>query len=180
MLRFPVAKGRYGERYGAAFLEQHERSQARAANGHVLIGGQLQERLNRLGASEFSCRSRGGAADLGIAIRKQPRKLRDAVETAGMLTAWSHLRGGRLALGPSQAPEHDRWPDLAEWCSGAAIDAGCDDPLIRYIHARTATGRNDPGFAESERMLSEAARAMEMDVGELRREVKKAGLAEEQ
>jgi hypothetical protein len=56
-------------------------------------------------------------------FRKRPGKLREAVETAGVLTAWSHLRGGRLALGPSQDQQQDRWPDLAQWCGGAAIDA---------------------------------------------------------
>ncbi len=52
-------------------------------------------------------------------FRKQPAKLRDAVETAGLLTGWSHLRGGRLAL----VPDQDRWPELADWSGGAAIDA---------------------------------------------------------
>jgi uncharacterized protein (DUF2252 family) len=52
-------------------------------------------------------------------FRRQPAKLREAVETAGLLTAWSHLRGARLAQGPKQ----DRWPELAKWSSGAAIDA---------------------------------------------------------
>ena len=56
-------------------------------------------------------------------FRKQPAKLREAVETAGLLTAWSHLRGGRLALGPNQDQKQDRWPELADWSAGAAIDA---------------------------------------------------------
>jgi len=56
-------------------------------------------------------------------FRKQPAKLREAVETAGLLTAWSHLRGGRLALGPNQDQKQDHWPELADWSSGAAIDA---------------------------------------------------------
>ncbi len=33
-------------------------------------------------------------------FRKQPAKLRQAVETAGTLTAWSHLRGGRYGRDP--------------------------------------------------------------------------------
>jgi uncharacterized protein (DUF2252 family) len=54
-------------------------------------------------------------------FRKQPEKLREAVETAGLLTAWSHLRGARLASGPNQ--KHDQWPELATWSDGAALDA---------------------------------------------------------
>jgi len=54
-------------------------------------------------------------------FRKQPAKLREAVETAGRLTAWSHLRGARLAVGSNQKQDH--WPELATWSAGAAIDA---------------------------------------------------------
>jgi hypothetical protein len=56
-------------------------------------------------------------------LRKQPAKLREAVETAGLLTAWSHLRGGRIAVGPGNQQKLDCWRELAEWSSGAAIDA---------------------------------------------------------
>ena len=56
-------------------------------------------------------------------FRKQPAKLREAVETAGYLTAWSHLRGGRLTLGPNQEQKQDHWRELAGWSAGAAIDA---------------------------------------------------------
>jgi uncharacterized protein (DUF2252 family) len=56
-------------------------------------------------------------------FRKQPAKLRGAVETAGRLTAWSQLRGGRLVLGPGADQKLDQWNELAEWSSGAAIDA---------------------------------------------------------
>jgi uncharacterized protein (DUF2252 family) len=56
-------------------------------------------------------------------LRKQPSKLREAVETAGTLTAWSHLRGARLALGPDRVEKQDFWPELARWSAGAAIDA---------------------------------------------------------
>ncbi len=52
-------------------------------------------------------------------FRKQPRKLRLAVETAGILTAWSHLRGAR----PPAIPGRDHWPELARWSAGAAVDA---------------------------------------------------------
>jgi uncharacterized protein (DUF2252 family) len=54
-------------------------------------------------------------------LRKQPDKLRAAVETAGVLTAWSHLRGSRFTIGPN--PARDAWPELAAWSRGAAIDA---------------------------------------------------------
>jgi uncharacterized protein (DUF2252 family) len=54
-------------------------------------------------------------------FRKQPAKLREAVDTAGRLTAWSHLRGARLAVGSN--PKQDHWPELAAWSAGAAIDA---------------------------------------------------------
>jgi hypothetical protein len=39
------------------------------------------------------------------------------------LTAWSHLRGGRIALRPNQDQKQDHWPELAHWSSGASIDA---------------------------------------------------------
>jgi uncharacterized protein (DUF2252 family) len=54
-------------------------------------------------------------------FRRQPAKLREAVETAGILTAWSHLRGARPTAGQDQEP--DRWPELTQWSAGAAIDA---------------------------------------------------------
>jgi uncharacterized protein (DUF2252 family) len=56
-------------------------------------------------------------------LRELPDKLREAVETAGVLTAWSQLRGGRLSLGPAADQKLDRWDELADWSKGAAIDA---------------------------------------------------------
>jgi uncharacterized protein (DUF2252 family) len=50
-------------------------------------------------------------------FQKQPEILRRAVETAGRLTAWAHLRGGRFT------PDLDRWPDLARWAGGPSLDA---------------------------------------------------------
>lgn len=50
-------------------------------------------------------------------FREQPGRLRRAVEKAGQLTAWSHLRGARYN------PGFDRWPDLARWATGAPLDA---------------------------------------------------------
>ena len=52
---------------------------------------------------------------------EQPAELREAVDTAGRLTAWSHLRGARLAVGSSPTQNHS--PELAAWSAGAAIDA---------------------------------------------------------
>jgi uncharacterized protein (DUF2252 family) len=50
-------------------------------------------------------------------FQKQPARLRKAVETAGRLTAWSHLRGGRYK------PGLDQWPNLARWAEGPPLDA---------------------------------------------------------
>jgi hypothetical protein len=50
-------------------------------------------------------------------FQKQPDRLRRAVETAGRLTAWSHLRGARYK------PDLDLWPDLARWAEGPSLDA---------------------------------------------------------
>ena len=76
-------------------------------------------------------------------FRKQPAKLRRAVETAGTLTAWSHLRGGRTAATPGQ----DHWPELARWAAGAAVDA------ILAAAARYAerTGRDYAAFRRAVR-----------------------------
>ena len=54
-------------------------------------------------------------------FRKQPAKLREAVETAGQLTAWSHLRGCRIA--PDQDTAERRQRALASWSAGAGVDA---------------------------------------------------------
>jgi uncharacterized protein (DUF2252 family) len=50
-------------------------------------------------------------------FQKQPDRLRRAVETAGRLTAWAHLRGARYR------PGLDRWPDVAGWADGPSLDA---------------------------------------------------------
>jgi uncharacterized protein (DUF2252 family) len=50
-------------------------------------------------------------------FQKQPDRLLKAVETAGRLTAWSHLRGGRFK------PGIDRWQELVSWSHGPALDA---------------------------------------------------------
>ncbi len=42
----------------------------------------------------------------------------------------------------------------------AAIDAGCDDPLLLYLHGRSSDGPNDPGKPEAIRRTREAARAL--------------------
>jgi uncharacterized protein (DUF2252 family) len=68
-------------------------------------------------------------------FRKQPDRLLRAVETAGRLTAWSHLRGARYR------PELNRWPELAAWADGPALDA------ILAAAARF-TNRTNREFAE--------------------------------
>jgi uncharacterized protein (DUF2252 family) len=50
-------------------------------------------------------------------FQKQPDRLHSAVETAGRLTAWSHLRGARYR------PDFDRWPELEAWADGPTLDA---------------------------------------------------------
>jgi uncharacterized protein (DUF2252 family) len=50
-------------------------------------------------------------------FRRKPSKLRQAVEVAGRITAWSQLRGARLDDGL------DRTADLAGWAASPALDA---------------------------------------------------------
>jgi hypothetical protein len=45
--------------------------------------------------------------------------------------------------------------------AGRAIEAGCDDPMILYLHARTSVGKNYPGYDEYERRHLAAGVAME-------------------
>jgi uncharacterized protein (DUF2252 family) len=88
-----------------------------ALQGHPAAG------LDVLALDSRSCRIREMIPDENrtslARFRKQPAKLRQAVETAGTLTAWSHLRGARTAA----IPGPDRWPELARWSAGAAVDA---------------------------------------------------------
>ncbi len=56
-------------------------------------------------------------------FRRQPAKLREAVETAGLLTAWSHLRVRPAGTRPEQGPKAGSLAELADWSNGAAIDA---------------------------------------------------------
>jgi hypothetical protein len=49
-------------------------------------------------------------------LRKRPEKLRGAVELAGRLAAWSHMRGARFR-------SWDRTSDLVRWANGPALDA---------------------------------------------------------
>ena len=39
-----------------------------------------------------------------------------------------------------------------------AVDAGCDDPLILYLYARTSVGKDFPGDDEYDRRLEESLR----------------------
>jgi len=50
-----------------------------------------------------------------------------------------------------------------------AVDAGCDDPLILYLHARASTGPNDPGPEEARRRADAAAALEHSDYPPLRR-----------
>ncbi len=62
-----------------------------------------------------------------------------------------------LFLLPDDADTHDDVYQPAK----RAIDAGCDDPIVLYIYARTSTGRNFPGVNEYERRLQAASTALE-------------------
>ena len=62
-----------------------------------------------------------------------------------------------LFLFPDDADTHDDVYQPAQ----RAIEAGCDDPTVLYIYARTSTGRNFPGVDEYERRLQTAAAALE-------------------
>ncbi len=87
-------------------------------------------------------------------FRKEPAQLRQAVETAGALTAWSHLRGACKAVYP---PGQDRWPELSEWCAGAAVDS------ILAAAARYAdrTNRDFAAFQSAVREFGGPARCLD-------------------
>lgn len=42
----------------------------------------------------------------------------------------------------------------------AAVDAGCDDPIVAYLYARTSVGANDPGPEEALRRARAAAQGL--------------------
>src|SRR5262249_762796 len=42
----------------------------------------------------------------------------------------------------------------------AAVDAGCDDPMLLYLYSRSSVGPNDPGGQELIRRARDAARAL--------------------
>ena len=42
----------------------------------------------------------------------------------------------------------------------AAVDAGCDDPILLYLQSRSSVGPNDPGKSEANRRARESARAL--------------------
>ena len=81
-------------------------------------------------------------------FRKQPAKLRAVRGREFYLTAWSHLRGGRLTLGPNQEQKQDHWPDLAGWSAGAAIDA------VLAAAARYAERTNEESMPNSGRAFA--------------------------
>jgi hypothetical protein len=86
-------------------------------------------------------------------FRQQPAQLREAVETAGVLTAWSHLRGGRTA----EAHDQDHWPELGRWSSGAAIDA----VLAAAARYADRTNRDYRAFRQSVRQSGGLAHSLE-------------------
>ncbi len=82
--------------------------------------------------------------------RKDPRwdkSAREALEAAARLF-------GR-AIDPGSEEEEVYRP------AKMAVDAGSDDALILYLHARTSRTPNDPGAEESERRWTRAAAAIE-------------------
>jgi uncharacterized protein (DUF2252 family) len=99
----------------------------RVVQAQTLLQGHPSAGLGALHIGPYACRIREMIPEENRSsldrFRRQPAKLREAVETAGLLTAWSHLRGGRLALGPKKDQKQDHWPELADWSNGAAIDA---------------------------------------------------------
>jgi hypothetical protein len=42
----------------------------------------------------------------------------------------------------------------------AAVDAGCDDPMLVYLHSRMSVGPNDPGMQEAIRRAKDSAKAL--------------------
>jgi hypothetical protein len=51
------------------------------------------------------------------------------------------------------------WSDVYT-SARAAVDAGCDDPMLSYLFGRSSVGPNDPGKEESIRRARDAARAL--------------------
>jgi hypothetical protein len=88
-------------------------------------------------------------------LRKQPAKLREAVETAAILTAWSQLRGGRAAEAVAD-PKPDKWSELAEWSAGAAIDA----VLAAAARYADLTNREHAAFQQAVREMGGVARCV--------------------
>src|SRR5262249_39821565 len=42
----------------------------------------------------------------------------------------------------------------------AAVDAGCDDPMLLYLYSRSSVGPNDPGTREAIRRAKDSAKAL--------------------
>jgi uncharacterized protein (DUF2252 family) len=99
----------------------------RVVQAQTMLQGHPSAGLDALHIGPCACRIREMIPEENRSsldrFRRQPAKLREAVETAGLLTAWSHLRGGRLGPGSNQDQKQDHWPELAAWSKGAAIDA---------------------------------------------------------
>jgi uncharacterized protein (DUF2252 family) len=125
----------------------------RVVQAQTILQGHPSAGLDALHVGPHACRIREMIPEENRSsldrFRRHPAKLREAVETAGLLTAWSHLRGGRLALGPNQDQKQDHWPELADWSSGAAIDA------VLAASARYAE-RTNQNYAEYRQSVHDA------------------------
>jgi uncharacterized protein (DUF2252 family) len=130
----------------------------RVVQAQIMLQGHPSAGLDALHIGPYTCRMREMIPEENRSsldrFRRQPAKLREAVETAGLLTAWSHLRGGRLALGPNQDQNQDHWPELADWSNGAAIDA------VLASAARYAE-RTNQNYAEFRQSVHDAGGAAE-------------------
>lgn len=121
----------------------------RVVQAQTILQGHPTAGLDALRIGPYACRIREMIPEENRSsldrFRRQPAKLREAVETAGLLTAWSHLRGGRLALGPNHDQKQDHWPELADWSNGAAIDAA----LAAAARYAERTNQNYAEFGQS-------------------------------
>jgi uncharacterized protein (DUF2252 family) len=77
-------------------------------------------------------------------FREQPNRLLKAVETAGHITARSHLRGARFR------PGFDRWTDLARWAQGPSFEA----LLAAAARFTVRTNREHQAFKKAIRQAS--------------------------
>ena len=121
----------------------------RVVQAQTILQGHPAAGLDALHIGPYACRIREMIPEENRSsldrFRRQPAKLREAVETAGLLTAWSHLRGGTAGAGPNQDQKQDHWPELADWSNGAAIDA----VLAAAARYAERTNQNHAEFRQS-------------------------------